>query len=709
MKKLLENLKLNHYYRPLVIPMFIFTLVLYVHQIVYMFKYRDTLDFTIAIGITIGALLLVGYAMTFVFDWLKKLPSSIVLYLGTSIFMLFQLFNSNRTPNSNLIVIGSLLVFFIIIGLIVVQIRTKKYLKWYILLPEALLVMTSGFLIFMMLFWHGIDNDIDHVAFETFKTDKSLFEIAVQGGYHHGVYGNEAYLDKYQNLEGLESETTSISYFLKKWKKSRESHLGFNVYDVPLNGQYFIPDGPGQYPLVLVVHGNHEMTHDSETGYEYLGSYLAERGYIVVSVDENFLNYSTFDTGLLKDSIGSENDARAYVMLQHVAFLLEENTRSQSIFYNKIDSDNIALIGHSRGGEAVAIARFFNEIKYLPNDYNKTFKNDFEIKSLVAIAPTDKQYKPGGRPAELKDVNYLLLHGAQDMDVTYMTGLNQYERISYTGHVDAFKSAVYIYGANHGYFNENWLRGDTSPMSSLLHNTEQLMTRQKQEIIAKQLISYFLEATLKDDSDYQEGFVNYKAFEDLPSNVYVTQYLDSKSQVIADFSEDSYLETATDGSTIKAFGLSKWSEGTSKMDGKTSEIFGAYLSWFKEARLDFSKNYYELTNDDMIYLTLADDSKDDDLIDLKIRLTDKTGQTRQVDLSYYGMLQHQLEIDIPKVPWFEDINNKELAMQTFVLPVKAFSSNDSFDISSVTSISLVLNQGDTRSIFLKEIGIRQAD
>ena len=45
----------------------------------------------------------------------------------------------------------------------------------------------------------------------------------------------------------------------------------------------------------MIVHGNHLMTDYSDPGYEYLGNLLASRGYIVVSVDENFLNGSPYD------------------------------------------------------------------------------------------------------------------------------------------------------------------------------------------------------------------------------------------------------------------------------------------------------------------------------------------------------------------------------------------------------------------------------
>ena len=48
-------------------------------------------------------------------------------------------------------------------------------------------------------------------------------------------------------------------------------------------------EGKGPFPLVLIVHGNHNMERFSDPGYAYLGELRASQGFILVSVDENFL------------------------------------------------------------------------------------------------------------------------------------------------------------------------------------------------------------------------------------------------------------------------------------------------------------------------------------------------------------------------------------------------------------------------------------
>ena len=79
-------------------------------------------------------------------------------------------------------------------------------------------------------------------------------------------------------------------------------------------------------------------------------------------------------------------------------------------------------MGHSRGGEAAALAATFNRLKYYPDNFKQEFKFNFDIKAVVAIAPVDGQYKPTGQFTPLENVNYLLIHGSHDGDVSTAHG-----------------------------------------------------------------------------------------------------------------------------------------------------------------------------------------------------------------------------------------------------------------------------------------------
>ncbi len=56
----------------------------------------------------------------------------------------------------------------------------------------------------------------------------------------------------------------------------------------------------------------------------------------------------------------------------------------------------------------------------------------------------------------LENINYCTIQGSHDSDIPSFYGLNQFDRVKFTGANDWFKSAVYVYAANHGQFNTIW-------------------------------------------------------------------------------------------------------------------------------------------------------------------------------------------------------------------------------------------------------------
>ena len=123
----------------------------------------------------------------------------------------------------------------------------------------------------------------------------------------------------------------------------------------------------------------------------------------------------------------------------------------------------IALMGHSRGGEAAATAAAFNTLSYYPDDFKQKFDFHYAIKAVVAIAPVDGQYKPTGQFTPLENVNYFIMHGSHDGDVSTAVGLRQYERLKFSGDQPWFKSMVFMYRANHGQWNSVGGNKDNGP------------------------------------------------------------------------------------------------------------------------------------------------------------------------------------------------------------------------------------------------------
>jgi hypothetical protein len=292
---------------------------------------------------------------------------------------------------------------------------------------------------------------------------------------------------------------------------------------------------------VLIVHGNHAMTDFSDPGYAYLGELLASRGFITVSVDQNFFN------GGIYGKSSNENDARAWLLLKHVEVWEDWNTDPDSQFFGLVDLDNIALIGHSRGGEAVALAGVFNQLSRYPNNANTRWDFHYGIRAVASLAPVDQQYQPADHPAELVDVSYLVLQGSHDSDLHNYSGFQQFQRVSFsTPGSDAFAAGVYIYRANHGQFNSIWGDRDASGIKGQMLNRRALLSGEEQRRVASLYLSAFLEATLHGEQVYRAIFQDYRHAGDwLPQTGYITQYKDSGTQYAANFEEDYDVTTTT--------------------------------------------------------------------------------------------------------------------------------------------------------------------
>jgi dienelactone hydrolase len=357
----------------------------------------------------------------------------------------------------------------------------------------------------------------------------------------------------------------------------RIGYWGFDWRKLPLNGRVWYPEGEGKFPLVLIVHGNHLMREYSDPGYAYLGELLASRGYILVSVDENFLN------GDWSDNYRKENDARGWVLLEHLKLWRDWNSEAGNPFYQKVDLDRVALIGHSRGGEAVAVAAAFNRLQRYPDDARVKFDFGFNIRSVVAIAPVDGQYMPTGQSTPLENLDYLLLQGAHDSDVSFFSGDRQYKRIKFTDDRYWFKTSLYIYRANHGQFNTVWGSRDWGLPFGYMLNVEPLLTGDEQRRVAKVYISAFLDVTLKANDAYLPLFHDYRVGTQwLPKTFYVNRFEDSRTHIVCDYDEDIDVTTTTmKGGVVDGENLRTWKEKDIGFRGSDTkrQNQAVYLGW----------------------------------------------------------------------------------------------------------------------------------
>lgn len=385
--------------------------------------------------------------------------------------------------------------------------------------------------------------------------------------------GTDQQRPEYGDQVAIKTKTVDVSPFASvppAQAKTRSRFWGFDLKKAPINGRVWYPDEAGPFPLVLIVHGNHNWREFSDSGYGYLGELLASRGFILASVDENFIN-----------GLSAENDGRAWLLLKHLEAWKSFNETPGGPFDGRVDMSRIALIGHSRGGEAAALAATFNRLKFYPDNFKQAFNFNFDIKAVVAIAPVDGQYKPTGQFTPLENVDYLLIHGSHDGDVSSALGLRQYERLRFTDGMPHFKAVVFMYRANHGQWNTVWGNKDTGPRSGRTLDLRALIDPEAQRQFARVVISGFLEASLHGERGYVPMFRDHRSAGGwLPKTMYTTRFEDSGYRGLAEFDGDIDLTTGSaPGVTLSGEHLSAWHEAALPFRGRGNDTQNHNAVW----------------------------------------------------------------------------------------------------------------------------------
>lgn len=541
--------------------------------------------------------------------------------------------------------------------------------------------------------------------------------------------------------------------------KARKTYWGYDNTAFPLNARVWYPEGEGPFPLVLVVHGNHDMREFSDPGYRWLGELLASRGFILASIDENFLN----------GNLRGENDARGWMLLKHLEVFRALNDSAGKPLFGKVDMRRIALMGHSRGGEAVAIAGAFNRLSHYPDDATVRFDFNFDIKSLVAIAPVDGQYRPADQPTPVSDYNYLVIHGSHDGDVSSFMGLTQYNRFRFTRPGPEFKSAIWMHRANHGQWNTVWNNKDNGTYSVRALQLGALVDGEAQRRFGRVVIGGFLEATLNGRDEYRAIFRDHRAAGDwLPPEMYITRYADARTRWLATFDEDVDVTTGTaPGVRIRAESLSTWKESDAQARSRTSTFRSnlATLGWNNTATgrdstvgrwparvsvtlPDSLRRAWNVSDASALLLTIgstdqkpgarkvprdttkrdstARDStrraarrpstprpktppKDTVAPDLTVELEDASGRIARLPLSTFGPVRMPIESYIYRRRNRDKTQFPTLAepvMQTYLAPLARFrEAAAGFDPTALRVVRLVFDRKKVGAITLDDIGI----
>jgi dienelactone hydrolase len=573
--------------------------------------------------------------------------------------------------------------------------------------------------------------------------------------------GNDKRRAEFRDSVTLKTKTVDASPFVSMEPavaKARQKDWGFTTSKFPINGRVWYPEGNGPFPLVLIVHGNHDPLDYSDPGYGYLGELLASRGFILVSVDENFIN----------GGLRGESDGRAWMLLKHLEVWKRWNDSTAGPFSHKVDMNNIGIMGHSRGGEAVGIAAAFNRLSHYPDDANVKFNFNFNIKAVFAIAPVDGQYKPAGVPTPIENVNYMVIHGSHDGDVSSFGGLRAFQRIKFTDGKPWFKTAWYVYRANHGQWNTVWGNKDNGPRSGRYLDLRGLISQDEQRQFSKVVIGGFLEATLHGKTEYLPMFRDHRLIGAwLPKTMYITRFEESGFSPLATFDEDVDVTTGSvPGVTISADSLATWKENIVNLRSGANDpvnTSAVTLGWNNHIRGDDttkigkSASYTIALSDSLvralhvgdtssIYMSIAptsakpgprapardttkkgDSTKKDSTkaapkppakkdakpdstpVNFTVEMADASGHVARLPITRFGVPRRPLEIHILRRKDEEQQRfptQFEMVLQTYVMPLADFAKvAPGFDAAHLRTIKLVFDKLVAGTIVVDDIGV----
>jgi|GEM_PF-538227 len=242
-----------------------------------------------------------------------------------------------------------------------------------------------------------------------------------------------------------------------------------------------------RYPLVLFLHGNHgtcgigtNPRHDyscqytdsgtcprgyvvtpNHRGYDYVTSALAARGYIVVSINANRgINCA----GGVSDDWGL-NLARGRLILRHLeqlsAWKRGVSATPSSLGFslvNRLDLQQVGLVGHSRGGEGVRAA--YQQYLDLDSPWPARIVEPVTFRAIYEIGPVDGQ---SSRVLNADGVRWNVLLPMCDGDVSDLQGVRPFDRMlnTYSPPNPAVQSTYTVWGANHNFYNTEWQDSDS--------------------------------------------------------------------------------------------------------------------------------------------------------------------------------------------------------------------------------------------------------
>jgi hypothetical protein len=426
------------------------------------------------------------------------------------------------------------------------------------------------------------------------------------------------------------------------------------------------------YPLFVVVHGNGHIY----TNYAFLLEHLARNGFIAMSIH--------IDTG-------RNGLARANAFFDHLSTI-------RTIFGLALQN-SVAVLGHSRGGEAVfKIARL-----------NQSLGLGIGLNALISLGPTDRYGREAISGAAA--VPLFVLYGAKDDDVSgapggtptiRQSGFSLYDRFR-----DQEKSMAFVYDASHnGFVTHNEVFGAPPPPP--------LMTVGDQQKILLAYCNAFSRMHLLGESQWAGMFSG----EWKPPQVNATgatiafQYRDTTRRTVDEFEgphAPSDWQTSTLGGSVAETGLSSAPTETQLFvnDGASPHDTGGLRLGWNSAGDQIFFNIPPGQGDVRAFGFLsirigkvvgsASNPAGDQ--NLRVALRDGAGNERQIRAAAFGRI---LEAAVAN-----ETSNTKSAMASLRIPLTAYTvvcaGAVQVDLANLTEVKLIFSEIATGDIAVDEL------
>lgn len=547
---------------------------------------------------------------------------------------------------------------------------------------------------------------------------------------------------------GLEKDGSEISGF---GVTGQDALPGFDLsgriaYPASMPGVNVPVAAGGPFPLVVIAHGNHapysgaslashlgrlpDPSDENYRGHGPLQARLASHGFISVSIDLD--DFVALFPGI---------QARAWLVLCHIERMEALNALPGPLV-GQIDLGRIALVGHSRGGEAVVVAQRMNAIvggiDGGPAVGPGPGEGIWPIQAVWSLAATRffdgtvnwdlfapvRSVVPVSVPAG--ETPFLGMWGSADGDVNGADSVPSLGLTWKANHVQGIydgaagaKQLVWIEGANHNFWNSSWFHdlglgrhlGDDGAGAL---PPELRRTPREQEILAEAYGLAFLRGNVLGETSFLQYF-GHAAHELPPVAVAVrTVHLQHRARpaerrIVDDFESNPSLTTTSQGAmgvdvlTLAGISELELTGGFMSTPVATRDWYhdttAALMGW--DARTDYYETVLPPGGQDVsgfdvlsfrIGQGLADPASIQDLV-VRVELRDLLGEIASVNTCRIPAPQLVLPPALPKS-----------LLKTFRIPLCEFHrSNDALDLTAIRAVRFVFGHRVSGQVAIDDI------